>query len=48
MAYGIGMIVGPTMGGWITSYYNDQFAAGKARLLHGATPYGVSMHHNCE
>ena len=28
VAYGLGMIVGPTLGGWVTLFFNEQYAAG--------------------
>ena len=28
ISYGVGMIVGPTLGGWLAKNYSEQFAAG--------------------
>ena len=33
VSYGVGMVVGPTVGGYITMQYSEQFAAGVAALL---------------
>ena len=34
VAYGLGMIIGPTLGGWLTRFYNEQFADGNAAGCH--------------
>ncbi|XP_019855205.1 PREDICTED: solute carrier family 22 member 18-like [Amphimedon queenslandica] len=33
VAYGLGMIVGPTLGGWVTLFFNEQYAAAAAASL---------------
>ena len=37
VSYGVGMVVGPTVGGYVTTLYSEQFAAGVAALLCVAT-----------
>lgn len=33
VAYGLGMIVGPTLGGWVTIFFNEQYAAGWFNII---------------
>lgn len=33
ISYGLGIVVGPTLGGWLTTLYSEQFAAGVAASL---------------
>ena len=38
ISYGIGMIVGPTIGGKLSIIYSEQFAAGKHHLTNQCSP----------
>ena len=38
ISYGIGMIVGPTIGGKLSTIYSEQFAAGKHHLTNQCSP----------
>ena len=35
VAYGLGMIVGPTLGGWVTMFFSEQYAAGQLLFATG-------------
>lgn len=41
VAYGLGMIVGPTLGGWVTMFFSEQYAAGQLGALFAAGVFSV-------